>query len=219
MENNLQETKSKVVAFVRRNGPVLPVQISKQIGSNIIFAGAIMSELVKNKRLIISNAKIGSSPVYYVDGQEFKLEMLYKHLNEKEKKAYDLLKKKRVLMDSKLDPWQRVALRDLKDFAKMLKTKDNEIFWKWHLLSNSQVEPIVMELLGKPKLKQEIKKPVNLEKPVEIKRQELKPKLEKPKVEKKPKRKTKKIVEDTSMENLTRYFIKKNAKILKYKIQ
>ena len=38
----------------------------------------------------ISNAKIGSSPLYYVTGQEEKLEALYSHLKEPEKKVYDL---------------------------------------------------------------------------------------------------------------------------------
>jgi len=37
MENNIQETRFKVLEFVRRRGPVLPIQISREIESNLIM--------------------------------------------------------------------------------------------------------------------------------------------------------------------------------------
>lgn len=212
---NLQETKIKVLEFIRIRGPVLPVQISKQIGSNIIFAGAIMSELVKTKQIKLSYAKIGGSPVYYVDGQEHKLQMLYDHLGEKEKKAYDLLRKEKVLMDSKLEPWQRIAFRELKDFAIPVKVNTGEIFWKWYLLSNEEIKPLVEGFLKiKPKEPEEIKKPTEIKrKPAEVKRKKIKPKKEKT-VEKKPK----KLEESVVINKITQYFNNKRGKVLKYKV-
>src|SRR3989338_11356370 len=109
MPINIPDLKNKILSYVTLNGPCLPVQLSKQIHSNILFAGAVLSELVANQKIKISTAKVGCSPVYYVGGQENKLSMLYSHLHEKEKKAYDLLKENNVLYDRALEPWQRVA--------------------------------------------------------------------------------------------------------------
>src|SRR3989344_504263 len=146
------EIKNKILAYVKRNGPLLPVKISKEIGSNTIFAGAILSQLIAEKQILITNGKIGGSPLYYVCGQEAKLEMLHNYMNEKEKKAFSLLKENFVLRDKSLEPWQRVALRELKDFAVMLKViddnKSEEIFWKWHLTSESDAETLIKKVIG-----------------------------------------------------------------------
>lgn len=146
------EIKNKILAYVKRNGPLLPVKISKEIGSNTIFAGAILSQLIAEKQILITNGKIGGSPLYYVYGQEAKLEMLHNYMNEKEKKAFLLLKENFVLRDKSLEPWQRVALRELKDFAVMLKViddnKNEEIFWKWYLTSDGDAEILIKKVIG-----------------------------------------------------------------------
>src|SRR3989344_7955980 len=98
MPNNILELKSKALSIIQRIGPCLPIQISKQINENMIFTGAILSELISNKKLLISNAKIGSSPVYYLAGQEYKLsQVLHSHLKDVYKKAHDLLKENIIL--------------------------------------------------------------------------------------------------------------------------
>lgn len=148
----MEDFRPKILDFVRRSGPVLPVKISKEIGRNILLSGAIMSELVHNKKLMISHAKIGGSPVYFLPGQEYRLSVLYPHLREKERKVYDILREKKILRDPELEPWQRVALRDLKDFAVMLKVNNNgveEVFWKWYLLDDKNAESLVREKIGK----------------------------------------------------------------------
>ena len=189
--NNPLETSSKIVSFVSRNGPSLPVQISREIGSNLLFAGAIMSELVRSKKLKISFVKVGGSPVYYVDGQETRLQDYYKYLNEKERKIFDILKEKKVLQDIKLEPWQRVAIRDIKDFAIMLKINTGEIFWKWYLTDIKDVEGI-------------IKGTVTKEKKIEEKI------IKAPKIPEKQE----KLKEGASLEIINEYFAKKNIKIL-----
>ena len=131
MPNNIPELKDKIISFIQRNGPSIPVHISKQINENMIFTGAVLSELASNKKLLISNAKIGGSPVYYLSGQEYKLsQVLYPYLKDVYKKVHDLLRQKIILRDKELEPWQRVALRESKDFAIMLSLQDGEIFWK-----------------------------------------------------------------------------------------
>ena len=66
MKINMSDLKAKILDYIRLNGPCLPVQLSKQIHSNILFAGAVLSELFANQKIKISHAKIGGSPVYYI---------------------------------------------------------------------------------------------------------------------------------------------------------
>jgi len=141
----------KVLQIIRMKGPILPVELVREVGGNTMIAGAMLSDLVKNRKVRISNAKIGSSPVYYVQGQESKLSMLYKGLHEKEKRAYDLLYENKVLRDKELAPVERVALREIKDFAVPLEVNlktGKEIFWKWHQTPTSQIEIMIKEMLG-----------------------------------------------------------------------
>jgi len=162
---NIPELKTKIISIIQRNGPSLPVQISKQINENIMFSGAVLSELVSNKKILISNAKIGSSPVYYLPGQEYKLsQVLYPHLKDIYKKAHDLVRKKVILRDKELEPWQRVALRESKDFAIMLNVTNGDIFWKWHLVSDQQAEELIKKYLGIKEKKPEPKKEIELPK-------------------------------------------------------
>jgi hypothetical protein len=165
--------KDKVFSFVKNNGPVLPRDVSKVMGSDTFFTGAVLSQLVDNKEIKISRAKIGGSPVYYLAGQEEKLNMLYKYLPQKEKEAFDLLKQNKVLRDNFQEPAIRVALRSIKDFAKPLEvviSEKKEIFWKWYLSSNYDAELLIRQLLNiKVDVdKNEIdKRPLGVETPIE----------------------------------------------------
>jgi len=194
MQNPL-ELSEKIVDFVKRNGPSLPVQLSKEIGGNLLFAGAIMSELVRSRKLKISSLKVGGSPVYYVEGQELKLQDYSKYLNEKEREIFGILKEKKVLQDNKLEPWQRVAIREIKDFAQMLKTNTGEIFWKWYLTDLNDVEKIIKGAVIKEKKEEEkiVKSPKVPETQVKLK-------------------------ENISLEFIKEYFIKKNIKVLEEKM-
>jgi len=125
--NTILDIKEKAVEIVRNRGPLLPVHITKELGINIMFASALLSELVDNGTLKISNTKIGGSPVYYVSGQEGKLQSLRDKLNDKQQKAFDMLKQLKVLRDVELEPIIRVALRDIKDFAHPLKVTSSSL--------------------------------------------------------------------------------------------
>ncbi len=171
------EDREKIISFIRTRGPVLPYQIAKEINTNILFASAMLSELTANKEILISNVKVGGSPLYYLQGQERKLTDFSDRLHEKEKKAYDLLKEKKILRDTVLEPVERVALREIHDFAKPLRVRidqKEEIFWKWFLLPNSEAEIIIREMMSPNKTSKEtklkpVKKSEEKEKPVEKK--------------------------------------------------
>ena len=83
----MDDIRSKVLSLVQVNGPILPVKISKIINQNILFTSAILSELIDRKQVLLSKAKVGGSPVYYIKGQEERLQMLYDHLENALKKT------------------------------------------------------------------------------------------------------------------------------------
>jgi len=148
--------KEKIIFILKTHGPGLPVHIAKKIESSTLFTSAFLSELASEKRIKISNMKIGNSPLYYLPGQEFLLEKSSHYLKSKEKEAFALLKERKFLRDSQQDPAIRVALREIKDFAIPFK-KDEEIFWRYPPVSE---EEFVKEkkLVSVKEIKPEIKK-------------------------------------------------------------
>lgn len=142
--------RPRVLDFVKRWGPILPVQISKELNTNIIFAGAMLSELVAKNLVLVTSTKRGGSPFYYVKGQEARLQGIASNLSGKEKEAYEVLKEKKVIKDKEASPWLRVAIRSISDFAVQLNVTmggQQEIFWKWYLLDEKKTEEIIKNML------------------------------------------------------------------------
>ena len=173
--------------YISQVGPVLPVQIAKKLETEILFAGAILSDLVSRKKLKTSKKPIGGSPVYYIPGQENLLEKkLYHVLKQREREAYDLLKEKGIVWERELEPWQRVALNDLKDFAvpmrAMVGADTFTNFWRFHLVSDIEANEKVKETISKisipPKQVEELKPEIKIpDKP--IKAPEVEPTVQK----------------------------------------
>lgn len=165
---NIGNLKGQILEIVKSEGPVLPVAISRKLGSDTYFAGAILSELVGSKDIKITSAKIGGSPLYYVNGQEGKLDKLYSFLPDREKEAYELLRTRQVLRDRECDPAIRVALRTVKDFAFPLEI-NGELYWKWYLTSEDDAKGLIGDVK-----KVEMAKKVETQKPL-IKPTKIKP--------------------------------------------
>jgi hypothetical protein len=184
----MSELRAYVLDFVKKNGPVLPVQVSKIINREIMYASAVLSELVSRKDVIISYAKIGGSPVYYIKGQENKLNILYDNLPQREKEAYDILKEDKVLFDRECPPAIRVAFRNLKDFAIPIKYKINnqeELLWLWYLITDEEFKNFVNKYEEKKPEIKELQKIEIKEEKVEIKEPEV---IKKKKIVKKTKK-------------------------------
>ena len=122
-------TKERIISILNRRGPSLPIHIAKEMGMSLLFTSAFLSELYNEKRIKISNMRVGNSPIYFLEGQEKNLEEFSKHLGGKEKEAYNLLKEKSILEDTLQEPAIRVALRSIKDFAIPFE-KNQKLFWK-----------------------------------------------------------------------------------------
>ena len=142
--------REQVLSYVEQKGPVLPSQMVGVFKTNTMLLGATLSELAHNKKLFISHAKIGSSPVYFTSNQRQKLEVLYKHLNEKDRRTYDLLKEHKVLREKEQTPLVRVSLSNIKDFSIPLQVElsgQKEIFWKWHLITHNEAVEVIRSIL------------------------------------------------------------------------
>ena len=89
MDKTMNE--DQVIRIVATKGPIIPIQIVKEIGGNTMFAGAILSQLSEKKRVFVSSIKVGGSPLYYIKGQESRLQDYVKYLNEKDRKTFEKL--------------------------------------------------------------------------------------------------------------------------------
>lgn len=142
------QIKEKIISLLRIKGPSLPVHISGATGVSILFAGAFLSELISEKKVKISEMKVGSSPIYYLPGQESMLDRYSQHLKSKERDAYELLKSRKFLHDKSQEPAIRVALRAIKDFAIPFE-KNSDLYWRHHTMSESEFiiekTPIIKE--------------------------------------------------------------------------
>ncbi len=180
--NNIQDARVKIVEILKQRGPSLPVHVSSQIGLEMLFASAFLSELASDKTVKISKMKVGGSPLYFLPGQETQLEKFYTYLPGKEKEAFELLRSRKMLVDQDLEPAIRVALRNLKDFAvPLVSPKDTKkLLWKFHSVNDEEV--FSLNEANKPQ-QETIQAPVPLiapaAEPLEISPQE----LEKPKPE------------------------------------
>ncbi|MFB6246651.1 MAG: hypothetical protein ABEI74_03615 [Candidatus Pacearchaeota archaeon] len=128
------EVKEKILSYIREKGPLLPVQIAREIGISSLFISAYLSELISAKKLEVSKMKVGNSPLYYIPGQENSLENFSTHLKPQEKEAIEQLKEKQVLKDSDLEPATRVALQSVQDFAIPFE-HSGEKYWRYMTIS------------------------------------------------------------------------------------
>lgn len=164
--------RDKVLSLAQVS-PLVPTQVAKALNTNSLLAGAMLSEMSSKGILKVSNLKVGTSPLYYVPGNEGQLLNFLSSLNPKDREAVLLLKEKKVLRDSSLYPLVRACLKVAKDFAVPLEVtfnKQKEIFWKWFLLPDKEAESFIREIIT----------PLEPPKPVALE----KPKLEKSKTEK-----------------------------------
>jgi len=120
----------KILRFLEIHGPSLPVHLAREVGMDMIFTSAFLSELLAHQKIKTSHMRVGTSPVYFLPGQEEGLEKFSEYIKGKEHEALNLLKKNKFLIDSEQEPAIRVALRAIKDFAKILE-KNEILVWRY----------------------------------------------------------------------------------------
>ena len=157
--NSILDQREKIISFIKIRGPSLPIHISQHLKVDTLLASAMLAELLSDKRLKLSNLRVGNSPVYYLVGQEFQLENFYQYLPDKEKETFELLRNKQILKDSDQLPAVRVALRSIKDFAFPFQYND-QLYWRFIKVNEENAS----ELIQKTQATQV--KPVQIEIPV-----------------------------------------------------
>lgn len=162
----LHESKEKILSVIGFKGPSFPARVSRETGISPLFVSAFLSELVSDRKIKVSNMKVGSSPLYYLEGQEADLAKFVDYLNHMERNAFTKLKESQVLDDEAQDPAIRVALRKIKDFAIPLNVRINgetKTFWRHFQTQDEQVMSLVEKLIkegeGRISAKVEEKKP------------------------------------------------------------
>jgi hypothetical protein len=147
---NVEEIKSKILKILDLKGPSLPLQIAKATEISPIFASAILSEMVGERKVKMSKLKFGSTPLYLIPGQEQKLEAFAnENLSKVEKLAYNKLKDEKIIDDITQEPSIRVALRSINDFATPIRYQD-KIIWKYAFISNEEARQILSERYETP---------------------------------------------------------------------
>ncbi len=208
----LNTSKERILSTMRLRGPILPVQVAKEINFSPLFASAFLSELKDESKIKISNMRVGSSPLYYLPGQEGMLEKFVPYLNQREKEAFAKLKQEKILEDSEQDPVVRVALRAIKDFAVPVQVRvgsEMKLFWKYFVLPDEEFESLVS---GDAKKAEEVKEKIEekLVKVPEAKQETLLKEEERPLAEKKKE----KVLENGFVINLKDYLSRKDIEIL-----
>ena len=85
---DVEEKKRKITGIIQQRGPSLPIHVARGTELNTLFASAILSEMVSSRILRVSSLKVGSSPLYYLPGQEEMLDNFFAYLPSKEKDAF-----------------------------------------------------------------------------------------------------------------------------------
>src|SRR3989338_8238127 len=109
--------REQILSFLHVHGPSVPNEVKKHINKDSLMASAMLSELSSTGKVIISSLKMGSSPLYYLPGQQDQLQKFTSYLHEKEQKVFLHLQEKKMLRDSACDALTQQCLRNIKDFA------------------------------------------------------------------------------------------------------
>jgi len=150
--------REKLLSIVKEKGPLLPAQLNKEMHTNVLFASAMLSEMVDQKKIRLTSMKVGGSPLYYCEGQEPALEEYANKMPETDYNAFLLLKRSKILKDKEQDPQTRVSLRQINDFAVPLEVTVNshaDLFWKYYLLPDAEAEGLIRDYVHVSREKEE----------------------------------------------------------------
>jgi hypothetical protein len=157
--------KETILAAIEKLGPCQPIDIRKELrlGDSFLI-GALLSELVADRKLAITKVKRGGSPFYYDITKPETLDAVSKYLNEKDRRTYAMLKEQRVMREDTQEPLVRVGLQNMPDFSKRVEI-DGVVYWRYFLVDEKEakgvmagVSPAKEETAAKDEAKKEERK-------------------------------------------------------------
>lgn len=210
------EYREKVLSLIKES-PMLPTQIAKALSTDSILAGAMLAEMAEKGLVKISKLQVGSSPVYFLPGNEAQLLQFTGNLNEKDRRTVQLLEQEKVINEADVDPLTRVSLQKVKDFAMpLIVTHDGKEarMWKWFLLSQEEAEEIIRGKL-EPEMSpppEPVSEPEQEKEavPESAEQEEVREQLE-PKPKKKVKKVKKKAIPKTNFWEIVETYLTKNG--------
>lgn len=162
--------KTQIISLIRELGPIVPNEITRKLGKASVIVSALLSELVKEGEVFLSSKKIGSSPLYYLKGQEESMrKRLLPELKIPEKKTIEFFEKNKLVLKDNLSPQQRFIIDGLKDYITKINLNINgkeRIFYKHYSISSDVIynELNSFNVNKKPKKKKVVKKTVDAQK-------------------------------------------------------
>ena len=141
-------SREDILQLLKMRGPLVPNAIKKVLGGDSIILGATLAELSSRKLVKLTHLKKGGSPFYYLPGQEAQLENCVEYLNPKDADTVAFLREKKVVADRELELFQRVSMRQIKDFAKEFKAQTSQgelLFWHYYLVSEQEAINLLNE--------------------------------------------------------------------------
>lgn len=148
--------REDVLRAIQQYGPLQPLEVKRRLGKGeTTMIGAVLSELAHNKRVAITDMKRGSSPFYYDPNNPASLERVAEYLGEKDRRTYALLKEKRVIYASTVEPLTRVSLANIKDYSKPFKyviNGEEQLFFRYFLVNEEQAKHMVEDALKPQKI-------------------------------------------------------------------
>lgn len=141
--------REDVLRVVKQHGPIIPLDIKRKLGKGeTTMIGAVLSELAHHKRVAITHLKRGSSPFYYDPNNPASLENVGQYLGEKDRRTFDLLKEKRSLDTTTLEPLTRVSLGNIPDFSRSFHhviNGENRLCYRYFLTSEDDARKMLGE--------------------------------------------------------------------------
>lgn len=151
--------KDEILNLIKELGPIVPSEITSKLGEDSMIVSALISELIRNGKVKYSHKKIGSSPLYYVEGQEDEVrKRLLDELKIPEKKIIEYFEKNKLVLRNNLTPQQRYMIDELKDYITSIKLEingDEKLFYKHHSISKQNILDDMNKFKNKSKEKEE----------------------------------------------------------------
>jgi len=143
----------KVVQLLKEKGPLMPVEISNNVGYDSFVMRAVLLELINQGLIKRSKRPIGSSLIYYLPEHENKMrELIYNDLGIPQKKVLHHLREIGRVDANHLTPHERAFINELADFLKVEKINESIIitFYDYKPKTEITPEPIQPPIIPSP---------------------------------------------------------------------
>jgi len=121
--------ENEIVGILEKIGPSFPAQISREMRRDLMLVSAVLSEMKSKDKIKATTRPVGSSLIYYLEKDEAEAKnILFKSLNDIEKKFVLMMKNYGAVYSEELGSQERFLAKNLRDFIieKSLKINNYE---------------------------------------------------------------------------------------------